>query len=108
MAQAEINAVCAARAIEELAARLEVLSEQRRQAERDAANQGAALQQMESEVQRIERRLQEWVLQASRNKDAREQKQGLIGQKLEEAQRLEAEHKAAETISKSCSRDCRS
>jgi len=96
LGQAEINAVAAARTIEELAARLELLNEQRRQAERDAANQGAALKQMEAEVERIERRLQEWILQASRNKDAREQKQGLIGQKLEEAQRLEAEHKAAE------------
>jgi len=96
LGQAEINAVAAARAIEELAARLELLNEQRRQAERDAANQGAALKQMEAEVERIERRLQEWILQAGRNKDAREQKQGLIGQKLEEAQRLEAEHKAAE------------
>jgi len=96
LGRAEINAVAAARAIEELASRLEMLNEQRRQLERDAANQGAALKQMESEVQRIERRLQEWILQASRNKDAREQKQGLIGQKLEEAQRLEAEHKAAE------------
>ena len=96
LGQAEINAVAAARAIEELAARLELLNEQRRQAERDAANQGAALKQMQSEVERIERRLQEWILQASRNKEAREQKQGLIGQKLEEAQRLEAEHKAAE------------
>ena len=85
LGQSEINAVAAAKAIEELAARLEMLNEQRRQAERDAANQGAALKQMEAEVQRIERRLQEWVLQAGRNKDAREQKQGLIGQKLEEA-----------------------
>ncbi|WP_263357553.1 chromosome segregation protein SMC [Acidicapsa ligni] len=93
---AEISAVEAARAIEEVAARLEQLSEQRRQAERDAANQGAALKQMESEVQRIERRLQEWLLQAARNKEASDQKQGLIGQKLEEAQRLEAEHTAAE------------
>ena len=96
LGRAEINAVAAARAIEELAARVELLNEQRRQAERDAANQGAALKQMESEVQRIERRLQEWILQASRNKDAREQKHGLIGQKLEEAERLESEHKAAE------------
>ena len=96
LGRSEINAIAAAKTIEELAARLEQLNEQRRQAERDAANQGAALKQMESEVQRIERRLQEWVLQASRNKDAREQKQGLIGQKLEEAQRMEAEHKAAE------------
>ena len=96
LGQAEIQAVAAVRMIEELASRLELLQEQRRQAERDAANQGAALRQMESEVQRIERRLQEWVLQADRNKGAREQKQGLIGQKLEEAQRLEAEHQAAE------------
>jgi chromosome segregation protein len=97
LGRSEINAVAAGKAIEELAARLESLNEQRRQAERDAANQGAALKQMESEVQRIERRLQEWVLEASRNKDAREQKQGLIGQKLEEAQRLETEHKGVET-----------
>jgi len=96
LGQAEINAVAAARAIEEHVSRLEMLNEQRRQAERDAANQGAALKQMEAEVQRIERRLQEWILQASRNKDAREQKQALIGQKLEEAQRLEGEHKSAE------------
>ena len=96
LGQSEINAVAAARAIEELVARLELLSEQRRQAERDAANQGAALKQMEAEVQRIERRLQDWILQASRNKDAREQKQGLIGQKQEEALRLEGEHKSAE------------
>jgi chromosome segregation protein len=97
LGRAEINAAAEAKAIEELAAKLEALSEQRRQAERDAANQGAALKQMESQVERIERRLQEWMLQASRNKDAREQKQGLIAQKREEAQRLEAEHTAAET-----------
>jgi chromosome segregation protein len=96
LGQTEVNAVAAAKAIEELAGRLEALNEQRRQAERDAANQGAALKQMESEVQRIERRLQEWVLQASRNKDTREQKQGLISTKRDEAQRLEGEHKAAE------------
>ena len=96
LGQSEINAVAAARAIEELAGRLEELGEQRRQLERDAANQGAALKQMEAEVQRIERRLQEWVLQADRNKSAREQKQGLIAQKMEEADRLESEHKAAE------------
>jgi chromosome segregation protein len=96
LGSAEIKAVATVRAIEELAARLESLNDQRRQAERDAANQGAALKQMESEVQRIERRLQEWVLQADRNKVAREQKQGLIAAKSEEARRLEAEHKAAE------------
>jgi chromosome segregation protein len=96
LGRAEIGTAAAAKAIEELAGRLEALNEQRRLAERDAANQGAALKQMESEVQRIERRLEEWALQAARNKDAREHKQALIAQKLEEAQRLEGEHKAAE------------
>ncbi|MFC5865510.1 chromosome segregation protein SMC [Acidicapsa dinghuensis] len=97
LSRTEIETVTIAKTIEELAGRLEALNEQRRQAERDAANQGAALRQMESEVQRIERRLQEWVLQEGRNKEAREQKQALIGQKREESQRLESEHKAAET-----------
>ena len=96
LASAEANSAAVARAIEELAGLLELKSEQRRQAERDAANQGAALKQMEQEVQRIERRLQEWTQQAGRNQEARAQKQALIGQKLEEAQRLESERAGAE------------
>ena len=60
--------------------------------ETEAANQGAALRQMESEVQRVERRMQEWTLQASRNKDAREAKRSTIEQKREETIRLEGEH----------------
>ena len=67
-----------------------------RQAERDAADQGAALKQMENEAQRIERRLQEWILQAERNKEAREAKHTVIEQKREEAGRLEAERATAE------------
>ena len=51
---------------------------------------------MEAEAQRIERRLQEWDLQAARNKDAREAKHTIIEQKREEAVRLEAEHATAE------------
>ncbi len=47
---------------------------------------------MEAEVQRVERRLQEWTLQAARNKDAREAKHAVIEQKREETVRLEAEH----------------
>jgi chromosome segregation protein len=92
----EASSIAATRAIEELTTRLELLSEERRQAEREAANQGAALKQMEQEVERIGRRLQEWTLQAERNHQARDQKQGLIAQKMEEAQRLESEHRAAE------------
>ena len=84
------------RNIEELTAQLEARSEERRTAETRSANQGAALKQMEGETQRIERRLQEWALQAARNKDARETKRNTIEQKREETARLEAEHAQAE------------
>jgi chromosome segregation protein len=90
------EAAALARTIEDLTAQLETRSEERRQAERDTANQGAALRQMEAEVQRIDRRLQEWTLQAGRNKDAREAKSANIEQKRAEAVRLEGEHKQAE------------
>ena len=66
-------------------------SEERRNAERESANQSAALRQMESEVQRLERRLQDWILQSERNKDARAAKQTFIEQKREEEQSLEHE-----------------
>jgi chromosome segregation protein len=94
--EADNEAASLTRTIEDLTAQLEARSEERRQAERDTANQGAALKQMEAEVQRIDRRLQEWTLQAGRNKDAREAKMANIGQKHEEAMRLETEHKQAE------------
>jgi len=96
LGEAEAEALALTREIEDLAAQLEARNEERRQAERDTANQGAALKQMEAEVQRIDRRLQEWHLQAARNKDARETKHTAIEQKREETVRLEAAHGAAE------------
>ncbi|MGA3134724.1 MAG: chromosome segregation protein SMC [Terracidiphilus sp.] len=96
LAQAETEAAALTRTIEELTAQLEARSEERRLAETDTANQGAALKQMEGEAQRIERRLQEWAAQAARNKDAREAKRISIDQKREETVRLEAEHATAE------------
>jgi chromosome segregation protein len=96
LTQAELEAATLTRQIEELTAQLEARSEERRQAERDAADQGAALKQMENEAQRIERRLQEWLTQAARNKEARESKHAVIEQKREEAVRLESERATAE------------
>jgi chromosome segregation protein len=96
LGQAELEASTLTRQIEELTTQLEARSEERRQAERDAADQGAALKQMENEAQRVERRLQEWTLQAARNKEAREAKHAVIEQKREEAVRLETERTAAE------------
>jgi chromosome segregation protein len=97
LGQAEMEAAALTRAIEQLTAQLETQSEERRKAESESANLGAALKQMEAEGQRIERRLQEWTLQAARNKDVCEAKRQVIGQKREEATRLEAYHAQAES-----------
>jgi len=96
LTQAEAEAAALIQAIEELAAQLEARSEERRLAERDAADQGAALKQMEVETQRVERRLEEWTSQAARNHEACEAKRKAIDEKREEALRLEAERTAAE------------
>ena len=93
---AESEAFALTRTIEDLAAQLEARGQDRRLAETNSANQGAALKQMEAETQRVERRLQEWTSQAARNKDAREAKHAVIDQKREETHRLEAEHATAE------------
>jgi len=98
LATADIEATTLTRAIDELSVRADQRTEEQREAERDSANQGAALKQMEAETQRIDRRLQEWTLQAARNKDASEAKRTLIEQKRQEAVRLEDEH--AEGIKK--------
>ena len=97
LAQAESDAAGLAREAEELNAQLEARSAERRHAETESANQGAALKQLEAEDQRVERRLGDWVQQAARNKDAREAKHTSIAQHKEEALRLEAEHAAAES-----------
>ncbi len=77
-------------------AQLEGRNHERRDAEREAANSGAALRQMESESARIERRLQEWMLATDRNRDARNQKADLIAQRQEQAAALEAERAGLE------------
>ena len=97
LADAERAAEALTRAIEELTAELEARGEQRRHAESEAANLGAALKQMEAEAQRIERRMLEWQAQAARNKDAREARRQSIAEKREEAARLEAEHAQTES-----------
>ena len=98
LGKAETEAAILVRNIEELTAQLESRSEQRRVAETEAANLGATLKQMEGEAQRIERRLQDWMLQAARNKDACDAKRNSIDQKREELMRLEAEHAEAEKV----------
>jgi chromosome segregation protein len=96
LAQAELKAASLTHSLAELNRQVELRSEERRHAERESANQSAALRQMDSEVQRLERRLQEWALQQERNRDARNAKQAFIDEKLEHVQKLEAAHEVAE------------
>src|SRR6202167_3424309 len=96
LARAEMTTASLARLLSELAAQSERISEERRNAERESANQSAALRQMDAEVARLERRLDGWVEQSERNKDLRGVRQALIEEKHEEVARLEAEHRAAE------------
>jgi chromosome segregation protein len=93
---AEITANSLARLLSELAAQAERISEERRHAERESANQSAALRQMDAEVARLERRLEDWLVQSERNKDLRNVRQTLIEEKREETARLDAEHEAAD------------
>jgi chromosome segregation protein len=97
LASAESDSAALTRTLDELTVQLEARREERRQVETDTANQGAALRQMESEAQRVERRLQEWASQAARNKDAQLAKQAAIAQKREETAKFEAEHAQAES-----------
>ena len=77
-------------------AQLEAKNHERRDAEREAANSGAALRQMESETARIERRLQDWMLHTDRNRDARNAKADLIAARQAEAVRLDEERAGLE------------
>ncbi len=96
LAQAETEAAALTRQIEDLTAQLEARSAERRAAETETANLGAALKQMEGETQRIARRLEDWTAQAARNKEACETKRTSIAEKRAETSRLEGEHAQAE------------
>ncbi len=80
----------------ELTATLDTRNHERRDTERESANSGAALRQMEAEAGRLERRLGEWQLALARNKDQRGAREELIGRKRAEAERLEAERAGME------------
>ncbi|MBS1822028.1 MAG: AAA family ATPase, partial [Acidobacteria bacterium] len=96
LAQTDIATADLSRQIADLNAAIEAQTQERREAERESANSGAALRQMESETARIERRLQEWSLATERNRDARNQKTELISRKQQDAERLEAERSGLE------------
>jgi chromosome segregation protein len=96
LAQADLSTADLQRQISELNSAIDSRTHERRDAEREAANSGAALRQMESETARIERRLQEWSLATERNRNARDQKTDLIARRQQEAAAFEAERAGLE------------
>lgn len=97
LTQADLHTAELQREIMELNSTVEGRMQERRDSEREAANSGAALRQMESEAARIERRLQEWSLATERNRDARNQKSELISRKQQEVGTFETERTGLES-----------
>jgi chromosome segregation protein len=91
LAQTDLHTADLQHQIAALNTTIEGKTHERRDAERESANSGAALRQMESEVARIERRLQDWALTSERNRDARNQKADLIARRQQEAAAFENE-----------------
>jgi chromosome segregation protein len=89
--QNEFDTAALTREIAEHTTTLDSKNHERRDAERESANSGAALRQMEQEASRIESRLQQWQIAAGRNSDQRRQRQDLIARKRDEATRFDAE-----------------
>ena len=96
LSNAETRTATLAKTVADLGRLIDAKSEERRQAEKESANQSAALRQMEMEVQRLERRLNDWALESERNRDARAGKESFLEQRREEAVRLESEQRQAE------------
>ena len=97
LSQNELATQALTREIAELTSTLDHRNHERRDTERESANSGAALRQMEAEAGRLERRLQDWQLALARNKDQRGAREELINRKRTEAERLEAEREGLET-----------
>jgi len=91
LAQNELATAALGREISDHTTSLDARNHERRDAERESANSGAALRQMEQEAGRLENRLQQWQIAANRNSDQRQQRQELIARKREEAAAFEAE-----------------
>ncbi len=96
LAQTDLRTAELQHEIAALHASTEGKTHERRDAERESANSGAALRQMEAEVARIESRLQDWALTNERNRDARNQKSELIARRQQEASAFENERTTLE------------
>jgi len=97
LAQAESEAANLEREARELTAEIDGKTLERRDAERESANSGAALRQMEQEMARIERRLAEWSQANERNRASRAQKQDAIARCQQQSTSFESERAALES-----------
>ncbi len=96
LSKLEVLNAALARQIAEGISVVELRTSERREAEREAANSGAALRQMETEVQRWDRRLQDWSLSTERNRDLRNTTADLIERRRAEVAATDAEHERME------------
>jgi chromosome segregation protein len=96
LAQNELATIALTREIADHTTTLDARNHERRDAERESANSGAALRQMEQESARLESRLQQWQIAAGRNKDQRQQRQDLIIRKRDEAAVFDSERASIE------------
>ncbi len=94
LAATDLRSAALGKEIGTLTSRLEQMGTERREAEREAANSGAALRQMDSEAARIERRLEQWQLASESNRDQRNGRVDLLARRGSEAEDLEAQHAA--------------
>ena len=98
LAANELATAALTRDIAEFTVTLDARTHEQRDAERESANSGAALQQMEAETARIEGRLQQWQLAAARNQDQRQSHADLITRKRDEAATFESERTTIEAL----------
>lgn len=98
LSRTDLASAVLAKQIAQAAASMEAHTYERREAEREAANSGAALGQMESETARIERRLGEWQISTERNRDQRNGKADLIARRQGEVAAFDTEHLSLEAV----------
>jgi len=98
LARTELATATLTQEIASINTTLDVRTQAQREAERESANSGAALRQMDAEAARIQARLQQWQLAVGRNNDQRQQRQDLIARKRDEAGSLEAQRQTAEAL----------
>ncbi len=96
LAEVDLKTTTLTREIAETQSSIERKTQERREAEREAADSGAALRQMDTEAQRLNRRLQDWQLSNERTRDQRNAKLDLIARRQSQTEAADREHASLE------------